>query len=337
MTRTVITTHRFPRTALALGALLLAACGEKPPAGTATAGAETPAATIINASVTTREPAPLPTAAGPVMPASFADAESVYRAGDYAAARRFFQSYVEARPENPWGHYMLGLSAWKSGDLPQAEAAFERAITLDSTQIKSYLNGARVLLDLGRNHEALERAEQARRLDAGNAETLRLIARARHAMGQADAAIEAYRGAILLDDRDVWAMNNLGVLYLDRGEPDLALAPLARAVQLRNTAPVFQNNLGIALERSGHVAAARSAYEAAIRADSSYAKAITSLARVNGLVADPADLVDLDELAQVFRMQVGMWRDNAALGGEPALDSLIKADTLTGAGPEGDR
>ena len=31
---------------------------------------------------------------------------------------------VESRPENAWGHYMLGLAAWRSGDLTGAERAF---------------------------------------------------------------------------------------------------------------------------------------------------------------------------------------------------------------------
>jgi Tfp pilus assembly protein PilF len=197
--------------------------------------------------------------------------------------------------------------------------------------VKSYINAARVLLDLGRNHEALERGSKAVALEPTSSDALRVVARAYHSMGQADSAIEAYRDALLADERDVWALNNLGVLYLDRGEPELALPPLARAVQLRGTAPVFQNNFGLALERTGHLAAAQLAFQAALQADSTYTKASVSLARVSALVADSTDVVDLDELAQLFRMQLGIWRDNAGgTLGEAVGDTVASPDSVDG-------
>ena len=110
---------------------------------------------------------------------------------------------------------------------------------------------------------------------------------------------------------------------------ELALPPLARAVQLRGTAPVFQNNFGLALERTGHIAAAQLAFQAALQADRSYTKATVSLARVIGLVADSTDIVDLDELAQLFRMQLGIWRDNAgATVGRAVVDTIASPDSV---------
>jgi Tfp pilus assembly protein PilF len=315
---------------LALVPLALAACSGKD-SGSRTVSDAAGQPTVVNASVVTTEDAGA-APARPSTPATYTDAESAFQSGNYVEARRLFDSYVSSRPDNPWGHYMLGLSAWKSGDLPAAEESFNRAIALDSSHVKSYVNAARVLLDLGRNHEALERGRQAIGLDPASSDALRVVARAYHSMGEADSAIEAYRDALLVDDRDVWALNNLGVLYLDRGEPELALPPLARAVQLRSTAPVFQNNFGIALERTGHIAAAQLAFQAALQADSTYTKASVSLARVSALVADSTDIVDLDELAQLFRMQLGIWRDNAGgIVGEAVVDTVASPDSVEGA------
>lgn len=331
MTRSIAAPRdrRFLVSAFALLPLALAACGGKDSGSRTTSdAARTP--TIVNASVTTRtDGTPVSVHSSPASPAAYSDAEAAYQSGDYAQARRLFESYVATRPENPWGHYMLGLAAWKGGDPGAADEAFNRAIALDSAHLKSYLNGSRALLDLGRNHEALERAQQALALDPTSSDALRLVARAHHSMGQADSAIEAYRDALLADERDVWAMNNLGVLYLDKGEPEMALPPLARAVQLRSTAPVFQNNLGIALERTGHIAAAQLAFQAALQADSTYSKAAISLARVTALVADSTDIVDLDELAQLFRMQLGVWRDNAfrPVHDSGVVDSVASPDS----------
>lgn len=327
MTRSIVVTRDRLLIAAALVPLALAACSGKDSTSRTTADAAG-APTVVNASMVT--PSTESASSSPATaPASYNEAEAAYQAGNIAEARRLFESYVTTRPDNPWGHYMLGLSAWKSGDLGTAEAAFDRAITLDSTHVKSYVNAARVLLDLGRNHEALERGTRAVALEPASSDARRVVARAYHSMGQVDSAIEAYRDALLIDDRDVWTLNNLGVLYLDKGEPELALPPLARAVQLRGTAPVFQNNFGLALERTGHVAAAQLAFQAALQADSTYTKASVSLARVSALAADSTDVVDIDELAQLFRMQLGIWRDNAGgTVGEAAVDTVASPDSV---------
>jgi tetratricopeptide (TPR) repeat protein len=227
---------------------------------------------------------------------------------------------------------MLGLSAWKSGDLERAASAFNRAIGLDSTHVKSYLNLGRVLLALDRDQEALELAVTVLDIDSTSAEGLRLLARAQHGLGEVDAAIDTYRHALVANDQEVWTMNNLGVLYLEEGDPEAALAPLARAVQLRGTAPVFQNNLGMALERAGFPVAAKRAYEAAVRADSTYIKAVKNRERLSAVAVDSTTVekVDLNELAELFRQQVKMWRDTDA---RPARDSAtppaVKPDSVS--------
>ena len=78
-------------------------------------------------------------------------------------------------------------------------------------------------------------------------------------------AIDAYQRALAVDDHDVWSMNNLGLIYIEQGRSPEALPALARAVELRGNSPVFQNNLGTALERSGYPVAAAKAYEAPSR------------------------------------------------------------------------
>jgi predicted Zn-dependent protease len=194
MTRRIATLRdrRFLVAAFALVPLALAACSGKD-SGNRTTSDAAGSPTIVSTSTTTSVDPSTTSSTGSVSPATYADAEAAYQAGNYVEARRMFESYLTSRPENPWGHYMLGLSAWKSGDLNTADEAFTRAIALDSAHVKSYVNSARVLLDLGRNHEALERGQQAVALEPTSSDALRVVARAYHSMGQADSAIEAYR------------------------------------------------------------------------------------------------------------------------------------------------
>ena len=252
---------------------------------------------------------------------TFADAESAYDKRHYREATESFDSYVQAHPKNGFGLYMLGLSAWKSGDLPRARDAFERSLAIDSANVKTLLNLGRVLLDQGKPNEALERINTAVALDSGSAEVQRMMARVQVALGQRDSAEASYRIALSIDPTDSWSMNNLGLLLIDQGRYDEALAPLARAVELRPGAPAFANNLGVALERTGHASAAAEAYRAALAADSTYSKASHSLARVES-VTDDKTTVDVKALAAAYKQQLESERQTRL------ARSLVKPDRI---------
>lgn len=240
---------------------------------------------------------------------TYEEAESTFSARRYAEATEMFASYVTRRPKNPWGHYMLGLSAWKGGQLSLARESFERAIELDPSHAKSLLNLARVLLELKEPREASERVLAALDLDSTSAETHRLMGRVQTALGERDGAIESYRAALVRDVRDAWAMNNMGLLLIELGRFEEALRPLARAVQLDSTVAVFRNNFGMALERTGHFVAAAESYRAAVSINPGYAKAAASLARIDGRGDDPgATPIDVALLAEDFVGDVEAWK-----------------------------
>jgi predicted Zn-dependent protease len=261
------------------------------------------------------------TVGSPPANVSYADAETAFRRGRYAEATDLFAAYSGSHPDNPWGHYMYGLSAWKSGEHERALEGFDQALRLDPGHRKSLLNSARVLLETSRPREALDRIERALALEPLSNDGLRLLGRARYELGEVPEAIDAYQRALVLDQHDVWSMNNLGLVYIQQGRSGEALPPLARAVELRPNSPVFQNNLATALERTGHLPAARRAYAAALEADSTYAKAAASLARLGG-PQDPADTtatIDLEALSREFQAQVESWRGTV---GVMARDSV---------------
>jgi predicted Zn-dependent protease len=313
---------------------LVAACGDdkRPVTTTIPGSSSTPTANVTDSgapSGTVTET----TAA--TVPASYVDAEAAYTARKYAEAAELFASYTRANPDNPWGHYMHGLSSWKAGDPEQAMTSFDEALRIDPQHRKSLLNSARVLLDTGRPGEALARIERAMALEPLSAEGLRLLGRARYELKQIPEAIDAYQRAIALDERDVWAMNNLGLIYIQQDRSDSALPILARAVELRGDSPVFQNNLGTALERTGYFAAAKKAYEAALAADSTYGKASASLARVTPLAGSDTTSVDLSALAAEFHAEVERWQDatvqvdsmEGQVDSTEAVDTAAQVDT----------
>src|SRR5262245_43652869 len=78
-------------------------------------------------------------------PVSFADGETAYKVGKFGEATQIFELYTVQKPENAWGHFMLGLSASKSGDPAKAEKAFDEALRIDPNHVKSLVNLSRVL------------------------------------------------------------------------------------------------------------------------------------------------------------------------------------------------
>jgi tetratricopeptide (TPR) repeat protein len=294
----------------AFAALILSAAGcvrsDRDQTTSASEGANTPVVSGTSSGTDTGSGAP-----DRAVPVTYERAESTYHSGNFAEATQLFSSYSGDRPDDAWGHYMLGMSAWKSGDLDRALDAFDRSIELDPSHSKSLFNSSRVLLEQGEGKDAIERIEKALAQDSASNEGLRLLARAHYQLGQVDQAIAAYQKALAIDGRDVWSMNNLGLIYIEQDRSRDALPPLARAVQLRSNAPVFQNNLGVALERSGYPEAAAKAFEAALKADSTYSKAAVALARVtDGSQQPETEPVDLEALALRFQSEIDGWRDS---------------------------
>ncbi|HWG53513.1 MAG TPA: tetratricopeptide repeat protein [Gemmatimonadaceae bacterium] len=269
-------------------------------------------------------------ATGAVAPntVTYAQADSVFRMRDYANAATMFAAYTERRPENPWGHYMLGLSDWKSGQLDSARAAFEDALKLDPTHVKSMINLARVLLDEDSAADALPRVQQAIALDSGSTDAWRVLGRVQAQLRNTDAALDAYHTALALDPSDVWSMNNMGLLLIRSGRYDEALGPLARAVQLdEHGVASFRNNLGVALERTGHYTLAADAYRQALDADSSYSKASSSLARVNGREDEPGiEPVTVASLGDAFAKEVDAWHSTGDVAVVPR--AAVKPDSV---------
>lgn len=238
---------------------------------------------------------PAPKISGPV---SFADGEAAYQTRNYGEATALFEEYVSRRPNNPWGHYMLGLSAWKMGDLVKSESAFETALRIDTAHMKSLVNLSRVLIEQKRYDDAIVKLTTASEVDEESATVQRLMARAYSAKGETDHAIDAYRRAIAIDGSDAWSMNNLGMLYLEQGFVEDALPYLAKAVQTKENVAAFHNNLGMALEHQGRFVAAATAYKSAVSADPGYKKAKQNLARVEAVKGGPEEPFDLAAAAR---------------------------------------
>lgn len=184
-------------------------------------------------------------------PVTYSEAEAAFLEGRHGEAVDLFGRYVERRPTNPWGHYMLGLSAWKGGYLDIAEAHLMESVLIDPNHVKGRVNLARVLIELGQPAAAREHARIAEGLDAEDVPAKRTLARALAATGDHEGALAKYEEALWIDPEDRWSLNNMGYLMIRRGRHEDAIGPLALAVRLDSTNTTFLNNLGSALASAG--------------------------------------------------------------------------------------
>ncbi len=282
-----------------------------------------------NAAVVVTKAEPEVTKPLPPKEVTYEEAEKAFQDKDYDVAVDLFKSYTERKSENPWGFYMLGLSAWKAGAYDTAEASFNRALELDPGHVKTRINLSRVLLDTSRPAEALVKIDEVLEIDPECGTAYRLQGRAYHQLGKIEAAFDAYHRAIAVDTLDAWSMNNLALIQIEQGLFEEALWPLARAIELLGDVAVFHNNLGMALENTGRFRAAEEEYAVAVDLDGRYDKALDNLARINGVLEEPDVVpVDLAALARIFAESVKSWGvANAADASpgivEPETDTIV--------------
>lgn len=260
---------------------------------------------------------------------TYALSEQAFFAGNFAEAADLFSAYTLEHPGNAWGHYMLGLSSWKSGDLEAAEEAFVAALAIKPDHLKSRINYGRVLLELDRSQEAQVQLEAALAIDPNSVDANRVLGRAYHNLGLLAEAAESYRTALAIKGDDVWALNNLGLLYIEQEQFSDALPPLAKAAELKQDVACIQNNLGVALERTGHIVDSRLAFERALAANDQYAKAEESLERVSAIAA-AEDAPNLDLAAMAASFTTGPEDPAEAVSVESSEVALSTADIEPG-------
>ena len=112
---------RYPMLVISTLIPFAAGCGRSDQPKTTSAGS-TP---TVSAASTAPAGAETP---GALTTASYESAESAFNAGRYPEAAQLFTAYTATHAENPWGHYMLGMSTWKAGDREKALSAFDQAL-----------------------------------------------------------------------------------------------------------------------------------------------------------------------------------------------------------------
>jgi tetratricopeptide (TPR) repeat protein len=202
----------------------------------------------------------------------FAQGQQYWRQGNCPAATKAFEKAVQQQPGNSDAHRMYGYCLMDSGLTDQAIAHIEVPANAESKDPEVWARLARLYRKKKQYDQALACALKAEKLSPDSVLLSRLLGSALMDKGQYAQAIKAYMKVLEKDDK-AWVRNNLGMAYLETGEPERAHKELLRAVFLEPKNPLFHNNLGVAYQRLDRLTEAHREFSEALRLDPAYTRA----------------------------------------------------------------
>jgi tetratricopeptide (TPR) repeat protein len=174
---------------------------------------------------------------------------------DYADARRWAQRARDLEPQDAENWYVLGRIDYSDGNLTAAVSSFQQAAVLDPGSVKVQNNLGLAYEGLDREQAAVEAYRNAIALGDQQSQPSEqpLINLAILLMHQAnlDEPLPLLLRAVAIAPRDARAREQLGQLYLQRGELPQAQASLEQAVRLSPADSRLHFLLGQVYRREG--------------------------------------------------------------------------------------
>lgn len=191
-------------------------------------------------------------------------------ADDLRVARDLLGRYAAARPDDPDGHYALGVVLGRAGDHAAALRHLERAGELlpGSPEVRVALAKVRqaAAVDLMRRGRILEAQAALRRVvseDPGSREARALLVDSLRAVGEVELSEKEVRALLAADSSDRDALRMLAALQVARNDLPDAAATLRRLVELPDPDWTAWQFLSAVLADQGDLDAAETAAKAA--------------------------------------------------------------------------
>ena len=189
------------------------------------------------------------------------------------ASRRalgILQELAAREPDNAYVQYNLGVAHRQLGQARQAEDAFARAIELDSALTRAYLGMGVLLEQQDRSRDAIRFYEQGVEADREDMELRSALIGALRRQGRLDEAIRQAREALKFNSKSLPVYNDLGLVYLDKDDLDMAefvyLKALGQVKGAKQNADI-RTNFGWTLYKKGDLLQARRQLEEAAQLD----------------------------------------------------------------------
>jgi predicted O-linked N-acetylglucosamine transferase (SPINDLY family) len=194
-------------------------------------------------------------------------AQSLHKAGQFAAAETAYLRLVEQVPANADVWHLLGVIAYQQGDAPKAIPLYRKALELRADFPQARNNLGLAFKASGRIPEAADAFAKVLLARPEYAEAAYNLALMLEPMGRAEHAEQAYRHALAVRPDWLAPLGNLGNLLRRQQRVAEAEALLKRALQLAPDTADALGNLALLRIDQGRFSEARELAErAAIRA-----------------------------------------------------------------------
>ncbi len=180
------------------------------------------------------------------------------------AALGLYNKLLEQYPRQHWLALEIGGALSDVGRFAEALPYLERAHKGDSLNMEAALRTALCLDALGLQDRAIVLYKRILMLNPDHISARFSLGRLQYETGLFDAAEGTYRDLISREPSHWMALNNLGLVLLDRDQPTAALSPLRRAHRLKPDDPGVTHNLGRALSAKGQHERALRFYDKAL-------------------------------------------------------------------------
>ena len=198
-----------------------------------TVAADTPPAETAGDAEEEAQPTSSPDEAGasppeadipPEVLALIAEAREQFVRGNFSAAEKLYQQFVELQPNSVVALANLGVTQFRQGKLTAAQLALEKAIAADPNDAFTLTTLGAVMIEQNRIEDSLAYLERASEVVPDDPVTLNYLGVAASQLGQFGKAEQSLRRAITVNPEYAEAHFNLAVIYATAKPPSLALA-----------------------------------------------------------------------------------------------------------------
>ena len=160
----------------------------------------------------------------PEVLALIAEARDQFVRGNFSAAEKLYQQFVELQPNSVVALANLGVTQFRQGKLTAAQLALEKAIAADPNDGFTLTTLGAVMIEQNRIEDSLAYLERASEVVPDDPVTLNYLGVAASQLGQFGKAEQSLRRAITVNPEYAEAHFNLAVIYATAKPPSLALA-----------------------------------------------------------------------------------------------------------------
>ena len=200
-------------------------------------------------------------------------ASALHRQGMLSNAKTIYEDILEQKPNHFDALHLLGVIAYQTRNLHQAEELIGKAIKANPNDAAAYSNHGNVLQDLKRFDEALACYNKAIKLKPDYAEAYSNRGIALQDLKRLDEALASYDKAIALKPGFAEAYYNRGNTLQDLKRLDEALASYDKAIALKPNYAEAYSNRGNTLKDLKCLDEALASYDKAIALKPDYADA----------------------------------------------------------------